>query len=44
MLTVCNFCKDPFYNQAFEEFIFQTFLEDDITKFNQKEGLIKKRV
>lgn len=30
MLTVCNFCKDPFYNQAFEEFIFQTFLEDDI--------------
>ena len=30
MLTVCNFCKDPFYNQAFEEFFFQTFLEDDI--------------
>ena len=30
MLTVCNFCKDPFYNQAFEEFIFQTFLEEDI--------------
>lgn len=30
MLTVCNFCTDPFYNQAFEEFIFQTFLEEDI--------------
>lgn len=30
MLTVCNPCTDPFYNQAFEEFVFQTFTEDDV--------------
>ena len=30
MLTVENFSHDPFYNQAFEEYIYQTFPEDDI--------------
>lgn len=30
MLTVTNFSHDPFYNQAFEEFVYQTFLEDDV--------------
>ena len=30
MLTVRNLSLDPFYNQAFEEFIFQTFRDDDV--------------
>lgn len=30
MLTVLNFSHDPFYNQAFEEFVFQTFRDDDV--------------
>lgn len=30
MLTIRNASRDPFYNQAFEEYIFQTFLDDDI--------------
>lgn len=30
MLTVQNFSHDPFYNQAFEEYVFQTFREDDV--------------
>lgn len=30
MLTFKNNSLDPFYNQAFEEFVFQNFLEDDI--------------
>lgn len=30
MITVRNFSHDPFYNQAFEEYIYQTFLDDDI--------------
>ena len=30
MLTVQNLSHDPFYNQAFEEFVFQTFREDDV--------------
>ena len=30
MLTVQNLSHDPFYNQAFEEFVFQTFQEDDV--------------
>lgn len=30
MLTVQNFSHDPFYNQAFEEYIFQTFQDDDV--------------
>ena len=30
MLTIQNSCHDPFYNQAFEEYIYQTFLDDDI--------------
>ena len=30
MLTVLNQSHDPFYNQAFEEFVFKTFKDDDI--------------
>ena len=30
MITVYNFCNNPFYNQAFEEFVFWTFWEDDV--------------
>lgn len=30
MFTVINPSHDPFYNQAFEEYVYQTFLEDDI--------------
>lgn len=30
MLTVQNLSQDPFYNQAFEEYIYQTFQDDDI--------------
>lgn len=30
MLTIQNPSHDPFYNQAFEEYIYQTFLDDDI--------------
>lgn len=30
MLTVINPSHDPFYNQAFEEYVYQTFLEDDV--------------
>ena len=30
MLTVTNLSHDPFYNQAFEEYVYQTFLDDDI--------------
>ena len=30
MLKVQNLSHDPFYNQAFEEFVFQTFREDDV--------------
>ena len=30
MLTVENLSHDPFYNQAFEEYVYQTFPEDDI--------------
>lgn len=30
ILTVCNSSNDPFYNQAFEEFVFQTFRDDEI--------------
>ena len=30
MLTVQNFSHDPFYNQAFEEYVFHTFREDDV--------------
>lgn len=30
MLTVRNVSHDPFYNQAFEEYIYQTYLDDDI--------------
>lgn len=30
MLTVLNFSHGPFYNQAFEEFVFQTFRDDDV--------------
>ena len=30
MLTVQDFSHDPFYNQAFEEFVFQTFRDDDV--------------
>ena len=30
MLTVQNVSHDPFYNQAFEEYIYQTYLDDDI--------------
>ena len=30
VLNVQNSSHDPFYNQAFEEFVFQTFQEDDI--------------
>lgn len=30
MLTVENLSLDPFYNQAFEEFVYQTFTEDDV--------------
>lgn len=30
MLTVRNVSRDPFYNQAFEEYIYQTYLDDDI--------------
>ena len=29
MLTVRNVSHDPFYNQAFEEYIYQTYLDDD---------------
>lgn len=30
VLNVQNSSHDPFYNQAFEEFVFQSFLEDDV--------------
>ena len=30
MITVNNASNDPFYNQAFEEYIFQTVREDDV--------------
>lgn len=30
MITVYNPSNDPFYNQAFEEFVFTNFLQDDI--------------
>ena len=30
MLTVQNVSHDPFYNQAFEEYVYQTYLDDDI--------------
>ena len=30
MLTIRNFSHDPFYNQAFEEYVFQTFPDDDM--------------
>ena len=30
MLTIRNLSHDPFYNQAFEEYIYQTFPDDDI--------------
>ncbi|MBU5434270.1 lipoate--protein ligase [Pseudoflavonifractor sp. MSJ-37] len=30
MLTIQNVSHDPFYNQAFEEFVFQTFTDDDV--------------
>ena len=30
MLTVQNVSHDPFYNQAFEEYVFQTYLDDDV--------------
>ena len=30
MLTVQNLSHDPFYNQAFEEYIYQTYQDDDI--------------
>ena len=30
MLTVLNSSHDPFYNQAFEEYVYQTYLDDDI--------------
>lgn len=30
MRTIVNSSHDPFYNQAFEEFVFQTFPEDDL--------------
>ena len=30
MLTVQNLSHDPFYNQAFEEYVFQTFQDDDV--------------
>ena len=30
MLTVQNLSHAPFYNQAFEEFVFETFREDDV--------------
>lgn len=30
MITVYNFCNNPYYNQAFEEFVFWTFWEDDV--------------
>lgn len=30
MLTVQNASRDPFYNQAFEEYVYQTYLGDDI--------------
>ena len=30
MLTVLTHSHDPFYNQAFEEFVFETFREDDV--------------
>ena len=30
MITLETHSHDPFYNQAFEEFVFQTFREDDV--------------
>ena len=30
MLTVRNLSHDPFFNQAFEEFVFEAFREDDV--------------
>ena len=30
MLTLQTQSLDPFYNQAFEEFVFQTFRDDDV--------------
>ena len=31
MLTVQNVSHDPFYNQALEEYVYQTYLDDDIS-------------
>lgn len=31
MLTVQNVSHDPFYNRAFEEYVYQTYLDDDIS-------------
>lgn len=31
MLTVQNVSHDPFYNQTFEEYVYQTYLGDDIS-------------
>ena len=31
MLTVQNASRDPFYNQTFEEYVYQTYLDDDIS-------------
>ena len=30
MITIQNLSHDPFYNQAFEEYVYQTFREDDV--------------
>ena len=30
MLTVLNSSNDPFYNLAFEEYVYQNFREDDV--------------
>ena len=30
MLTVRNVSNDPFYNQAFEEYVYETFRDDDV--------------
>ena len=30
MLTVRNVSNNPFYNQAFEEYVYETFRDDDV--------------
>ena len=30
MLTVQNVSHDPFYNQTFEKYVYQTYLDDDL--------------